>query len=134
MAKLRRILGEEKLDMIRLEKPELYAILMEYVNSNKSITAKLCRELLAEFNLTFNVEADLDFHKKLREKQEAYGFGDADDDSYFRNSNSVSRAGGERETMNKTSNSTGRLDGASGKNTANNRAALSQPRKKNNMF
>lgn len=123
MSKLRRILGEDKLEMIRLEKPELYATLMEYINSNKTITEGLCRELLAEYNLTFNVEADVAFHKKLREKaQREYGFdGDDGDDSYFRNSNSVSRGGGENK-MNKTSNSAGDLGGeyaASGKATGN---------------
>ena len=61
--KLRRILGEEKLEMIRIEKPELYAILMEYIESNKTITEQLCRELLAEYDLTFNVSADVNFHK-----------------------------------------------------------------------
>ena len=87
MHKLRRMLGEERLEMIRLEKPELHAILMDYINSNKAITEQLCRELLAEYDLTFNVDADVEFHKQIRNvAQKEYGFGDDGDDSYFRNS------------------------------------------------
>ena len=67
LAKLRKIIGEEKLELIRIEKPELYATLMDYINSNKIITEAFCRELLAEYDLTFNVEADAAFHRKLRE-------------------------------------------------------------------
>ena len=109
-------------------KPELYAILMEYIESNSTITEQLCRELLAEYDLTFNVDADVEFHKKLRDnaQKEYGGFRDDGDDSYFRNSGTASR-----EKLNKTSNSADL--GAKNINTGRDRSTQ-PPRKKKDMF
>ena len=98
---------------------------MDYLNGTKTITEALCKELLAECDFNFSVEADIAFHKKLREKAQAeYGFADGDDDSYFRGSNNISRVGGDRD-LNKTSNSAELLAGGGSGKASGNRGAFS---------
>ena len=126
--KLRKFMGEDKLEMIRNEKPDLYQLLMDFLNANKTITQQQCKELVIEYELTMSNEADVNFHKQLRDKiTREYGFIDDGDDSYFRGSNSHSR-----DRYNKTSTSHEPGEGGAGKNTSKGRDA-SQKQKKN-MF
>jgi hypothetical protein len=61
--KLRKFMGEDKLEMIRNEKPDLYQLLMDFLNANKTITQQQCKELVIEYELTMSNEADVNFHK-----------------------------------------------------------------------
>ena len=74
MAKLRKIVGEDRLEMIRIEKPELYGQLMDYIDGHRAITTRMCKQLLEEYNLNFDVDHDVAFHKQLRAKAEEFGF------------------------------------------------------------
>jgi hypothetical protein len=135
MAKLRKIVGEDRLEMIRIEKPELYGQLMDYIDGHRAITTRMCKQLLEEYNLNFDVDHDVAFHKQLRAKAEEFGSDGGDDDSYFRNSASVTKTGPLHE-MNKTHNSDNLINHGAGKN-ANRMGGSLQPKKegkKNNMF
>ena len=68
MHKLRRLIGTEKLKMIKIQKPLLYAKLMDYIKDYKTITEEMCRELLHEHELTVDAQYDAAFQKQLREK------------------------------------------------------------------
>ena len=73
-------------------------------------------------------EADVNFHKQLRDKiMKEYGFVDDGDDSYFRGSNSHSR-----DRYNKTSTSHEPGEGGAGKNAGKGRDASNKQKK--NMF
>ena len=90
MAKLIKILGLKRLELIRNEKPDLHAALMDYIETYKFISKETCRELLVEYNFTFTVEQDAALHKKMR----ANGAEFNDDDSFFGNSNNGRRDDG----------------------------------------
>jgi len=135
MAKLRRILGADRLEMIRIEKPELYERLMDYVNSHRAITRRMCKELLEEYSLNFDVDHDVEFHKQLRAKAaREFGSDGGDDDSYFRHSANATKADPLHE-MNKTSNSANLIGDGAGKNAGRMGGSLPKKEgKKNNMF
>ena len=56
MAKLKAILGEDLLDRIRNELPELYNHLMEYIETKKNINYAFARDLLAQYKLNLDEE------------------------------------------------------------------------------
>ena len=57
MQKLIEILGQELLDRIKEEIPELYEALMDYIKNKRGlVTYAWCRDLLAKYNLNLEEE------------------------------------------------------------------------------
>ena len=60
MAKLIEILGQELLDRIKAEIPELYEAIMDYIKNKKGlVTFAFLKELLAKYNLNLEEERRL---------------------------------------------------------------------------
>ena len=99
MSKLIEILGQELLDRIKEEIPELYEALMDYIKNKKGlVTFAFCRDLLAKYNLNLEEE----------QRQQRIQFGrqfNSQNSQNLNDSNEVVSMDDEMANMNMTNNS-----------------------------